>query len=148
VYISVRLIRYRLIRQFAQFVTPFCPLEVFCSANTSFAVSLLMYKQLVRVGIKTKGSLSDNSSVARTKILGEPTWLILGEWHQFCFGYRLSKHKRLYVLKICGGSWPPRPLATLMSENCCTSHLFIELYTRREARPDSPLRERGKSTVC
>jgi len=44
VYISVR--------QFAQFVTFFYPLEAFCSANTSFAVSLLMSKQLVRVGIQ------------------------------------------------------------------------------------------------
>jgi len=34
VYISVR--------QYAQFVTSFYPLEAFCSANTSFAVSLLM----------------------------------------------------------------------------------------------------------
>jgi len=41
------------IRQFAQFVTSFYPLEAFCSANPSFAVSLLMSKQLVRVGIQT-----------------------------------------------------------------------------------------------
>ena len=53
VYISVRLIRHRLIRQFTQFVTSFYPLEVFSSANTSLAVSLLMFKQLVRVGIQT-----------------------------------------------------------------------------------------------
>jgi len=48
VYISVRLIR-----QFAQFVTSFYPLEAFCSVNTSFAVSLLMSNQLLRVGIQT-----------------------------------------------------------------------------------------------
>jgi len=47
-YISVRLNR-----QFAQFVTSFYPLEAFCSVNTSFAVSLLMSKQLVLVGIQT-----------------------------------------------------------------------------------------------
>ena len=52
-YISVRLIRHPLIRQFAQFVTSFYPLEKFCSANTSFAVSLLMSEQLECVGIQT-----------------------------------------------------------------------------------------------
>jgi len=41
-----------LIRQFAQFVTSFYHLKAFCSANTSFAVWLLMSKQLVRVGIQ------------------------------------------------------------------------------------------------
>ena len=39
VYISVHLIH-----QLAQFVTSFYPLEAFCSANTSFAVMLLMSK--------------------------------------------------------------------------------------------------------
>jgi len=53
VYISVRLIRHRLIRQFVQFVTYFYPSEAFCSANTSFAVSILMSKQQVRVGTQT-----------------------------------------------------------------------------------------------
>jgi len=48
VYISVRLVR-----QSAQFVTSFYPLEAFWSANTSFAVLLLMSKQLVRVGTQT-----------------------------------------------------------------------------------------------
>jgi len=48
VYISVCLIH-----QLAQFVTGFYPLEVFCSVNMSFAVSLLMSQQLVRVGIQT-----------------------------------------------------------------------------------------------
>jgi len=42
-----------LICQFAQFVTSFCPLEAFCSANTLFTVSFLMSKQLVRVAIQT-----------------------------------------------------------------------------------------------
>jgi len=46
-YISVRLIRNR------QFVASFCPSEAFCSANSSFAVSVLMFKQLTRVGIQT-----------------------------------------------------------------------------------------------
>jgi len=50
VYVSVRLIRHRLIRQFAQLVTSFYPREAFCS---SFAVSILMSKQLVRRGIQT-----------------------------------------------------------------------------------------------
>jgi len=50
-----------LIRQFAQFVTSFDPLEAFCSANTSFAVSLLMSKQLVREGMEANWeSLSEN----------------------------------------------------------------------------------------
>jgi len=42
-------------RQFAQFVTSFYPLEVVCSANSSVAVLLLMFKQLVLtpVGIQT-----------------------------------------------------------------------------------------------
>jgi len=53
VYVSVRLIRHRLIRQFAQVVTSFHPLEAFYSANRSVAVSRLMIKQLVRVGIQT-----------------------------------------------------------------------------------------------
>jgi len=52
VHISARLIRYCLFRQFAQFVTSIYSLETFCSANTSFAVSLSMSKQLVRVGIQ------------------------------------------------------------------------------------------------
>ena len=43
---------YNSVRQFAQFVTSFYPLEEFCSANTASAVSLLMCKQLVRVGIQ------------------------------------------------------------------------------------------------
>jgi len=43
-----------LIRQFARFLTSFYSLEAFCSvSNTSFAVSLLISKQLVRVGIQT-----------------------------------------------------------------------------------------------
>jgi len=41
-----------LIRQFVQFVTSFYTLETFCSVNTPFAVSRLMSKQLVRVGIQ------------------------------------------------------------------------------------------------
>jgi len=45
-YISVRLIRHRRIRQVPQFVTSFYSLEAFCSANMSFAVSLLTSKQL------------------------------------------------------------------------------------------------------
>jgi len=45
--------RTRLIRQFAQFVTSFYPWEEFCFCNSSFAVSLQMSKQLVRVGIQT-----------------------------------------------------------------------------------------------
>jgi len=54
VYISVRVIRHRLIHQFAQFVISFYPLEAFCSVNSSFAVSLLMSKQLVvPVGLQT-----------------------------------------------------------------------------------------------
>jgi len=48
VYISVHLIR-----QFVQFVTFFYPLDAFCLANASFAVSLLMSKQLVHVGIQS-----------------------------------------------------------------------------------------------
>jgi len=49
------------IRQFAQFVTSFYPREAFCSFNSSVAVSLLMSKQLVRVGIQTnERSLSEN----------------------------------------------------------------------------------------
>jgi len=51
VFISVHLIRHRLIRQFAQFVTSFYPLEALCSANTSFVISLLMSKQSVHVEI-------------------------------------------------------------------------------------------------
>ena len=47
-YILVRLIRHGLNCQFAQFVTSFSPLEAFCSTITSFAVSLLMLKQLVK----------------------------------------------------------------------------------------------------
>jgi len=59
---SIRLICYLLsfvcisvylIGQFAQLITSFYPLEAFCSANTSFAVSLLMFKLLVHVGIQT-----------------------------------------------------------------------------------------------
>jgi len=53
VYISVHLIRHHLVCQFAQVVTSFYPSEAFYSANTSLTVSLLMSKQLVRVGIKT-----------------------------------------------------------------------------------------------
>jgi len=41
------------------FITSFYPLEAFCSANMSFAVSLLMSKQLVHVGTQ-KRSLSEN----------------------------------------------------------------------------------------
>jgi len=48
VYISVHLSGHRLIRQFAQFVTSFYPFEAFCSSNTLFAVSLLMFKQLIQ----------------------------------------------------------------------------------------------------
>jgi len=47
-YISVHLIRHRLIRHL------FLSLRSVCSANTSFAASLLMFKQLVRMGIQTK----------------------------------------------------------------------------------------------
>jgi len=39
--------------QCAQFITSLYPLEAFCSANTSFAVSLWMFKQLVHGGIQT-----------------------------------------------------------------------------------------------
>jgi len=61
VYISVRLIR-----RFAQFVTSFYPLEAFCSANTSFAVSLVMSEQLVGVGIQTNsGSSSENCCISQ-----------------------------------------------------------------------------------
>ena len=60
-YSRTRPIRHRLIHQLAYFVTSFNPLEVFCSANTTFAVSLSMSKQLVRVGIqKNLGSLSES----------------------------------------------------------------------------------------
>jgi len=51
--ISVRLIRRCIIRQFSQFITSFYTLAAFCPTNTSFAVSLLMFKQLVREGIQT-----------------------------------------------------------------------------------------------
>jgi len=47
VYISVGLISHRLIRKFVQLVTFFYPREAFCSAHTSIAVSLLMFKQPV-----------------------------------------------------------------------------------------------------
>jgi len=46
VYISVHLIRDRVICHL------FLSLEASCSANTSFAVSLFISKQLVRVGIQ------------------------------------------------------------------------------------------------
>jgi len=59
-----------LIRQFAQFVTSFHPSEAFCSANTSFAVSLLMSKQLVRLRIETNwGSLSENCCTSQFAFL-------------------------------------------------------------------------------
>ena len=53
VYLSVCLIANHLLCQFAQFVTSFYPLEAFYSANKSFAVLLLMSKELVRVGMQT-----------------------------------------------------------------------------------------------
>jgi len=53
VYTSVRVIRHHLIRQFGQYVTFFYPLEVFCLTTISFAVLLLISKQLVHVGIQT-----------------------------------------------------------------------------------------------
>jgi len=91
VYISFRRIRHRLIRQFAQFFISFYPREAFCSGNTSFAVSLLMSKQLTRVGISNK--------------------LRIFIWE-------------LLHLAICSST----------------------LCTRCKARPDTPLRERRKSS--
>jgi len=62
-YSRTGLISHHLICQFPHFVTCFYPLEAFCSANTSFAVSLLMSKQLVGYlweFKQTKNPLSEN----------------------------------------------------------------------------------------
>jgi len=50
---------------------------------------------------------------SQLKILGGaknlewPKCLILGKWHYFCLGYRLSKHRMTICSENLGVAWPP-----------------------------------------
>jgi len=139
--ISHRLIRYIFVgpgrisfvyisgRQFAQFLTSFYPLEAFCSATMSFAVSRLMFKQLVRRAT-TWGSAAPPTtfhiwwslaipSFHQTRRPGEPgpCWYVW-EFHHI---------KDLYLRIVAPGN------------------LFIEFIHEVRNATRLPLRERRKS---